>query len=176
MHELAYSDYSQGHKANLQKAIKMLFRWRAWEFGDEPWDPDIYFGNDTTTTNPHDYLTSDERAKIREAALEYRPIPYYNAVTPEERTKWTAHLAQRFGKSRDQIGKRDWERANGWKYPSLVMTSLDAGLRPVEVFRSNTGWLDLENGVLRIPKDDSSKNRDNWTVALITRTKEILTR
>lgn len=176
MRELAYSDYSQDHKANLQKAIKMLFRWRAWEFGDEPWDPDIYFGNDNTTTNPRDYLTRDERTKLREAALEYGSIPHYNAVTPEERTKWAAYLAQRFGKPRNQIGKQDWERANGWKYPSLVMTSLDAGLRPVEVSCSNTGWLDLENGVLRIPKADSSKNRDNWTVALTTRTKEVLSR
>ena len=70
----------------------------------------------------------------------------------------------------------DWDRANGWKIPSLVWTSLDAGLRPVEVKRSDVSWLDLDNSALRIPKGDSAKNRENWVVGLRDRTAEMLSR
>lgn len=39
-----------------------------------------------------------------------------------------------------------------------------------------THWIDTENGVLRIPKEDSSKNRDNWVVGLCEQTSEMLAR
>jgi integrase len=72
--------------------------------------------------------------------------------------------------------RADWERANGWKIPSIVWTSLDTGLRPIEVGRATVQWLDTDNKVLRIPKDESSKNRENWTVAISDRTAEALGR
>lgn len=58
----------------------------------------------------------------------------------------------------------------GWRETSLVATSLDAALRPVEVKRASTDWIDLANNALRIPREDSSKNKNNWTAALSTRT------
>jgi integrase len=85
-------------------------------------------------------------------------------------------LAQRFEKPKSDVSKADWEEANGWKTPSLVWVSLDAGLRPVEVRRAVTEWVDTENGVLRIPKEESSKNQGNWVVGLQQRTVEILDR
>jgi integrase len=54
--------------------------------------------------------------------------------------------------------------------------SLDAGLRPIEVQRARTRWVDIENGVLRIPKEDSSKNTENWIVGLQDRTVNVLDR
>lgn len=54
--------------------------------------------------------------------------------------------------------------------------SLDAGLRPIEVERAVTSWVDTENAVLRIPKEDSSKNYNNWTVSLRDQTARILSR
>jgi integrase len=68
----------------------------------------------------------------------------------------------------------DWKRANGWKVPSLVWTSLDTGLRPTEVERSVISWIDCDNCVLRIPKEESAKNREHWVVGLRERTAEIL--
>jgi integrase len=59
---------------------------------------------------------------------------------------------------------------NGWKIASIVMTSLDAALRPVEVGRARREWVDVDNAVLRIPVEDSSKNKDNWRAALTSRT------
>ena len=51
---------------------------------------------------------------------------------------------------------------------------MDAGLRPIEVGRAKVSWVDLGNAVLRIPKEESSKNTENWTVPLLDRTATFL--
>lgn len=173
---LARLDKSNAHKDNCRKALQMLFKWREYEFGFDEWDPDLSFSTNNGTTTPRDYLTREERSQIREAALEYGSIPGYNDLSPDERSQWKAYLAQRFEKPQSEVAPADWDRANGWKIPSLVWVSLDAGLRPIEVERALTAWVDTDNGVLRIPKEDSSKNYDNWIVSLQDRTSDILER
>lgn len=42
--------------------------------------------------------------------------------------------------------------------------------------RAGISWADLQNGVLRIPKEESSKNTENWVVGLKDRTSEMLAR
>jgi len=154
----------------------MLLKWRHHEHGMDEWQPTISFSVNDSASNPRDYLTRAERSKIRDAALEYGSIPSYSDLTPNQRDRWKAHLAQRFEKPKTDVTPADWDRANGWKIPSLVWTSLDAGLRPIEVGRATTSWVDTENGVLRIPKAESSKNYDNWVVGLQDRTAEVLDR
>lgn len=176
MQELAYDDYSDTHRDLCQKAVRMLFKWRAYERGGDEWDPAITFTSTSGTTAPRDYLTLEERKLVREAALEYGSIPSYNNVTPRERSEIKAYLAQRFEKPVEEVTKADWERANDWKIPSLVSVSLDAALRPIEVERAVTSWVDLENGILRIPIEDSSKNEDNWRVSLSQRSVNMLDR
>ncbi|WP_254767461.1 tyrosine-type recombinase/integrase [Salinilacihabitans rarus] len=173
--ELVYEETSKTHKAAVQKAIKSLFKYLNHERGRSiDWEPEIKFSSGGATHQIRDFLTGDERRKIKQASLEYGSIPHYNSLDPRERDKWKAHLAQRFEKPKTEVTRNDWERANGWKYPSIVYTSMDAGLRPKEVGRAKTSWLDLENGMLRIPKDESTKNTDNWHVALSDRTSNIL--
>lgn len=173
---LARLDKSNAHKDNCRKAVQMLFKWKEYEYGLDAWEPQLAFSTDDGTTTPRDYLLKEERSLVREAALEYGSVPGYNDLSPTERSRWKAYLAQRFEKPKSDVSPEDWERANGWKIPSLVWTSLDAGLRPIEVERAVTTWVDTDNGVLRIPKDESSKNRDNWIVSLQDRTGEILKR
>jgi site-specific recombinase XerD len=175
MKDLAYGDTSNVHKNNCRKAVKMLFKWREYEKGAEGWEPQLTFSS-TSSTNPRDYLTKDERTSIREAALKYGSIPAYGDLSPSERDRWKAYLSQRFMKPKTEVSPSDWDRANGWKIPSLVWASLDAGLRPVEVERATVRWVDVENEVLRIPKEESSKNRDNWIVGVTQRTAEALER
>jgi site-specific recombinase XerD len=175
MRELAQEDYSSTHKANCQKALKMLFKWWAHERNGSTWDPEITF-SDTGRGSPKDYLTNDEREQIRTAALEYGNIPSYTNVTPSERDRWEQYLAQRFEKPKDDVTADDWERANSWKIPSLVWVSLDAGLRPIEVERASTDWIDIDNCVLRIPRRDSAKSRDSWIVSIRERTATVLDR
>lgn len=174
MRELVYSDSSNTHKANTQKALKMLWKWKAHELHEEPWEPAVTFSNYGGSIKPRDFLTRDERTRLREVTLEYGSIPHYNSLTAKERSEWKAHLAQRFGKPKSEVGRDDFDRANGFKIPSLVWTSLDAGLRPVEVGRAKVSWVDVENAVLRIPAEESSKNTENWVVSLQPRTAEVL--
>lgn len=175
MRELAQSEASSAHKTNCQKAVKMLFKWRAHERGGEKWDPEISF-SDRSGTNPADFLSRDERAQIRDASLEYGSVPSYSNLTPAERDRWKQYLAQRFQKPKSEISQEDWEKAHSWKIPSLVSTTLDAGLRPIEVENAAVSWIDTENSVLRIPKEDSAKSRDNWIVSLRERTATYLER
>lgn len=174
--ELVYEDVSETHKAGIQKAIKTLFKYLNHERGrDIDWEPEIKFNNGGAQTHQvRDFLTEDERRKIKQAVLEYGAIPHYNSVTPEERSRWNAHLAQRFEKPKNEVTKQDWKRANGWKYPSIVYATMDAGFRPKEVGRAKVSWLDLENNLFRIPKEESTKNRENWHVAMSDRTGNIL--
>lgn len=172
---LAQADYSSTHKTNCQKALQMLFKWRHREHGVDQWDPSIRFSEDSSS-QPRDYLTRQEREQVRNAALEYGAVPSYSNLDPDEREEWKAHLAQRFEKPKNSVTPDDWGRANGWKLPSLVWSSLDAGLRPVEVSRAVTGWVDVENSALRIPKEDSAKSKENWVVGLRDRTAKMLER
>lgn len=176
MQEIARRDVGNYSRNNTQSAIKRLFKWKKHERGGELWEPDIVFTEPSGTGEPRDYLTREERSQIRDAALEYGSIPSYNNLSPAERSQWKAYLAQRFSKHKKDVCPADWERANSWKFPSLVWASLDAGLRPIEVERARTSWVDVENAVLRIPRDESSKNDGNWTVSLQNRTAKALDR
>jgi len=173
---LALQDWKQSYKASLQKSLKRLFRFRHQQHGGDEWIPEYNFYDQSGAHQPRDYLSKEERGMIREAALEYGSIPTYNNISVEERSQWKAYLAQRFEKPKHRVTKRDWKKANSWKFPSLVWTSLDTGLRPIEVNRAVTSWVDTEHNVLRIPKEDSSKNTDNWVVALSSRTVRALER
>lgn len=133
-------EYSNNYLANEQKAIKRLFKWMNHERGKSiEWASSLSFSS-SQTMNHRDFLTIEERKGIREAALQYGSVPAYNGLSSDERDEWRAHLAQRFDKPKYEVSKDDWDRANGWKIPSLVWTSLDTGLRPVEVERATTEW------------------------------------
>lgn len=173
MNHLARRDVSATHKRNCMKSLMMLYKWLHHERGLGDWEPEFRFSADSSN-QPRDYLTLDERRAIRDAALEYGSVPSYNNLTPIERDRWKQYLAQRFEKPKSDVTPDDWDRANGWKFPSVVWTSLDAGLRPVEVERATLSWVDADNSVLRIPKEESSKNEEHWVVGLRDRTAEIL--
>lgn len=172
MRELARRDESDYSRNNTQSTIK----WQKHERGGELWEPEIVFTEPQGTTQPRDFLTREERSKIREAALEYGSISSYSDLTPEECDRWKGYLAQRLSKRKTDVSSDDWKKANSWKFPSLVWSSLDAGLRPIEVERAKTTWVDTENAVLRIPRAESSKNEGNWTVSLPGRTANALDR
>lgn len=97
-------------------------------------------------------------------------MPNYKSLPPDARDRWRQYLAQQFEKLKAEVSPADCDRANGWMIPSLVGASLDCGLRPIEVERARTSWVDVDNRRPRIPVRDSAKNRDNWTVSLTDRT------
>lgn len=172
--ELAYEDTSGSHKNNCLKSLKRLFKWRRYEFDEEPWEPERRFKQENR--KPRDYFSLEERRKLKQATLEYGAVPHYNSLSAGERDRWKAYLAQRFEMPKSEVTQEEFDRANSWKIPSLIWTSMDAGFRPIEVKRSRVQWIDLENRMLRIPMKESSKNRDNWEVALTEKTVQMLRR
>lgn len=173
--EIVYADqdYSNGHKDNTTKSLQRLFKWLDFTGEGEKWEPSRTFSSGTASS-PREFLTKSERADIREAALEYGSIPGYNDLTPEDRDRWKSHLAQRFSKPKSEVVPEDWKRANGYKFVSLTWTSLDAGLRPIEVERAKVSWVDVENQRLVIPKEDSAKSDEIWRVSLRSDTTDML--
>lgn len=176
LREIALNEYEPTTKAHIFKAMKTLYRWREHEYGADTWEPDLTFTGNGGSSTSRDYLTTDERSRIREASLEYGLIPTYNSCSPVERDRYKGFLARRFDVPKNQIGLEHWERANGWKIPSLVFTSLDTGLRPVEVERATISWVDTEACTIRIPKQESAKGDHAWDPVISTRTAEILDR
>ena len=168
---LADKEYSKSHIQNVKLALKAYFR-----FNGENWEPDFDTKKKSGVSQPRNYLSNEERTAIREASLEYGTVPAYAALEPQQRTEWKRFLAKRYGKPTSEVTQEDWKRANGFKYPSIVHTALDAGLRPIEVGRAMTYWVDISNSTLRIPEKESSKNEDNWTVSLRHETTEYLSR
>lgn len=174
--EIAGKPWKNSNKAQYTKALKRLFKYRSHELGDDPWDNQISFQPSSEEYQPQDYLTLEERKRLRKASLEYGSVPSYSNLTPAERSRWKSHIAMRLEKPKEKVSPDDWDRINSWKIPSLVAVSLDTGLRPVEVERAVVSWVDTENEVLRIPKGESSKNRDNWIVSLRSQTARCLAR
>ena len=172
---LAYSDYSNSHKHATMHSVKRYFKWRHHEFGEELWEPERSF-NTGNGQQPQDYLTQQERAVIRRTALTYGSFVSYNTVCddPERRERLKPYVADQVDKPLDCVGIDDWDDIESWKFTSLVWASLDAGLRPAEVERAKVSWVDTDNAVLRIPKDESAKNSANWTVSLREKTAEAL--
>jgi integrase len=175
LQHLALEDASTAHKTNSKKALQMLYSYRHHELGQEPWEPAVTFDRGGST-QPRDYLTKAERTAIRDAALSYGSTPHYNSLDPDERHEWKVYLAQRFEKPLHEIGKADFDRANGFKIPSLVWVSLDTGLRPAEVERATVEWVDVANRVLRIPPGESAKSQEPWIVSIRDQTAEMLRR
>ncbi|MFB6227629.1 MAG: tyrosine-type recombinase/integrase [Halobacteriales archaeon] len=166
--------YSQAYKAAFQKAIQTLFRWQEDQRGKSVnWEPAIRFQSSLMPSSK-EALTREERTQLREAVLDHESVPHYNSLTPEQRARWKQYLAQRFRKPKSEVSKQDFKRANSWKWPSLIWTALDAGLRPQEIERAKISWVDTKNALLRIPPEDAVKNNKRWKVGLQDRTATIL--
>jgi integrase len=176
MEHLAFSDKGRVEKGKLQEGISHLNKWLTNTQNEPEWEFEYEFASRSGNLEPRDYLSEDERRAIRQAALNEGNIPSYDSLTPEERRGWKHHIANVLGKPYEDVTEADWERIDDWKTTSMVWTSLDAGLRPDEVSNASTKWVDTDNGVLRIPFEDSSKNDGNWTVSITDRTATALER
>lgn len=137
------------------------------EHGDEYMDENVAYRDVSTST----------KGKTEEALIRY----YRWVSETTHAAEWDREQRFRSGGSdrpRDYLTRRErrlvretvYEEGTGWRVASLVLTSLDAGLRPVEVARARPEWVDVDNMLLRIPREESSKNEENWRVSLTSRT------
>lgn len=163
-------EYSQSHLHNVKLALMAYFR-----FAGDEWDLDITIPSTSGVSQPRNFLSDEERTVLREGVLEYGPVPSYSALDPDERTEWKPcwrdDTESPFPRSLRKTGIGQPASST-----PLVHTVLDAGLRPIEVSRARTYWVDVDNATLRIPEDESSKNEDNWTISLRRETAKYLAR
>jgi integrase len=163
LRDLARQDYENSYKKSFEKALKLFYKWRHHERGADEWELDWGFETQNTNTKD-DELNRAEISALRGAAVEYDSLPTYSNVSPSERDRWKEYISDQLGKKKSEVTKRDWEQADSWKVPSLVWTALDAGLRPDEIERATVSWVNLDEGIIQIPKDDDPG--DSWIVAL----------
>jgi len=169
--EVAYKDLAQSTKGKLEEMLQRYTRWLDTRFDIGDWDPNYSFQS-AGGGSPQDFLTREERRQIREAVMDYDSARNYDALSPEQRDRWREYVAQQRGVV--DPTPNDYEAVESWKYTSIVWASLDAGLRPVEVRTARTSWVDTENAVLRIPKEDAAKGEQDWQVSLRDNTAEAL--
>lgn len=175
---LGHTDHSDKDVSNYVKSLNRLFKW----FNDtRDHNIDWQFEHQKELSpnqggNSNHYLKRWEMSQLYEAAIEMGSVKsYYNkGMSSAEREQIKAHLAQRFERPKSEIGPDDFEKANSWKWPSIVATSIDCGLRPIEVGRAMTDWVNLDDSLLVIPKDESTKNDEEWECTLRDKTARVL--
>ncbi|RDI72960.1 site-specific integrase [Halopelagius longus] len=154
MKQVALSEVSDSTKGKKLEMLRRYSKWLSDQYGVADWEFQWEFKSGGGNSGPRDFLSIEERRKVRQAALSIDGNPAYGV------------------EDKDALAVTD----GSWKFTSLVWTSLDTGLRPVEVGRATVDWVDVDNGVLRIPREESSKNEGNWTVSLTDRTATALDR
>jgi integrase len=175
---LRHPDYSDQDISNYIKSLQRLFKWYndTRDYGID-WEFDHL--NEVSPNdggNSNHYLKRWEMSELYEAAIEIGSVKSYHnkGMSSTERDRIKAHLAQRFEVPKSEIGPEEFKKANSWKWPSIVATSIDCGLRPVEVGRANVDWVNLDDGLLVIPKEESTKNESPWECTLRDKTTRVL--
>lgn len=149
--------YSECSKRKFVSAIKTYFRFRKIN-----WTPEIEF-SDNPSDEGADEFTQSERNELFTAACEYQSPPTYKNVSPEERDRWNAKLAQYLGKPKAKIGPDDWEELRQfWKFSSLISVALDCGSRAGMIERLEMRQIDLDAGTLTTPPQKAIKNDLRW--------------
>lgn len=158
------------------KDIKRYFKFANHARGtDYEWDVEIELSQ-ANGGDERDYLRRSAFEPLYQAALEHSSVKSYHSVSPEEREELKIFVSKRLGIPKEKVGPEEFKQANSWKYPSMIATTLDTGLRPIEVGRAKVSWVNLEDNELSIPKDESTKNEGIWNCSVKGRTAKNLER
>jgi integrase len=166
--ELKKNDNALSTNRKAANSLALIFKHRANRSDDAtewsiPNSASVYNKiNKESGTAFTDWFTIDELSRIKHASLSVYAVPDREDMEPGEQDEWAAHLAQRLRKAKGKLSDEDWNNSNSHKIPSLVYVSCDVGFRPIEIERSRWGWFNLDERVMDIPKNESSKNRDYW--------------
>jgi len=166
--------YSQSSKRKFANALQKYFEWLHEEgITAESWEPNVVFTDDEHESA--DSLSFEERHQIRETALEYNSLPAYYETAPAERERLDALVAQRVGKPKDEVTKRDWREADtSAKTGSLVAVTLETGMIPIEIKNASVDWYNPRQQVFVIPSEYAAKNRPTTELPVTDATAEVL--
>ncbi|MUV60207.1 site-specific integrase [Halobacterium sp. CBA1126] len=159
----------------FEKSVRRLFKYFREELNrDVPeWEHDIPIQQSKGSSDHiKDKFSPAEMNAVYEAALgEYSLPSYHNKnLSSDARSELKALVAQRLGMPKEDVGPSDFTDASSWKVPSIIAVTADTGLRPIEVGRAQVDWFDLENNLMVVPADESTKNRENWECWLSSKT------
>lgn len=158
--ERRQNDGSRYSGDSKRKFVDSLVAWFEWT-GDE-WEPPVSFDSNEPRDNSEPF-TRGEMERLWQASLNYKSIPTYNNVDPEERDRWKAHIAQELGVQKDEVTREHWTKLNtSWKIPALIRTAREAGWRCAMVARLKVQWYDEDTQTIRIPREDAVKNNSRW--------------
>ena len=171
--ELQYrwGDIQDSSLTHHVKAIKRLFLYKNHTEGTN-YEWDCPYELSQKNGDERKYLRKSYFRPLYQAALDFGSVTsYYNKnLTDDERDRLKAHLAQRLEIPKEHVGPEEFKRANSWKVPSMIGVTLDTGLRPVEVGRAKTTWVNSRDGELNVPKNESTKNEAHWNCSLSQKT------
>ncbi|WP_246988418.1 tyrosine-type recombinase/integrase [Halorientalis marina] len=149
--------YDGDSKRKFNDVLRCWFEWN-----NEDWEPAVTFESDGPRDNS-DPFTKGEMERLWQASLDYKSIPTYNNVGPEERDRWKAHIAQELGIPKEDVTPEHWtERNTSWKIPALIRTTRETGWRCAMVARLKIQWYKPETQVIVIPREDAVKNDVQW--------------
>lgn len=156
--------YSNTSKRKINDVLKNWF-----EFTSEEWTPTYTFtDNRAKQEEKPDPFTKSELVALWESSLSYKSIPSYSNLSPTERDRWRAHIAQELGKPKEEVTPDDWDRINrSWKIPSLIRINRGHGLRPDLIARVKLSWYDPDKQKITVPAGEAPKNDAEWTIELI---------
>jgi integrase len=166
--------HPDGYVYTFEKSLRRLFKFKR-EVQSAPlneWEHEIPLDTTDDTTTTKDRFYAQEMQTLYRASMDkYSVKSYHNKnLTSEERDEIKALLAQRFEKPKSEIGPEDFKRANSWKIPSIIALTADVGLRPIEVGRIKTSWINLSNQKLIVPAEQAVKSDEAWECALSSKT------
>ncbi len=123
-----------------------------------------------------DYFKREEMHALYEASLSKGSVKSYHnkKMTDDERDRIKIHLAQRFEKQKSEVTPEDFSRANSWKFPSIVSTCIDIGLRPIEVGKAKVSWVNTNANEIIIPAREATKNDSPWECKISNKTARAL--
>lgn len=166
-----YSEHPDRYVYNMEKCLRRMFKFLRDERGRDidEWEHDIPLEqSDGSKDHIKDKLYPREMNAIYEAALNKYSIPnlYSESISAEERERLKNLLSARHGIPKENITEEKFNSASSWKIPSIIAVTSDTGLRPIEVGRAKISWFDLDRGMMVVPADEATKNREFWNCTL----------
>lgn len=155
--------FVEGTKRKLNDTLRNWF-----EFCGVKWSPEYEFSdNEAKKENRPDPFTKSELVQLWEGSLEYKSIPGYSNLSPAERDRWKAHIAQELGKPKKDVVPDDWDQINNnWHIPALIRTTRSHGWRPDLIGRMKVEWYSPSDQTIYIPKGEAPKNDSYWRAEL----------
>lgn len=176
MKSVERGDWGNANVLTFKKTVKRYFKWLKHEKDTDYTDWNCPISVSEKERTQRDYFRRHEFEHLYTATLSHGSVKNYGECTPDERDAFKAVLAQRYEMPKEEVGRDQFSRANSWKIPSLIATTLDVGLRPVEIGNAKVSWVNLADKTIDIPAKEATKSDNDWKCSISSKTARSLRR